>query len=273
MSAALILEYGWVLLILIGLEGILAADNALVLAIMVKHLPEKERKRALFYGLAGAFIFRFGSLFAISFLINVWQVQAIGAIYLLFIALNHLVKKYVLKKDKNKLEKANRKTNRSGFWLTVLKVELADIAFAVDSILAAIALALTLPPTGLPNVGDLDGGQFAVILMGGLIGVIIMRFAATYFVKILHKRPGLETAAFLIVGWVGVKLVIFTLAHPDVAIISEEFPESTVWKLIFWSVLVLIGVGGWFLSKTTPPAPDNPETDQALENEDDMLKD
>lgn len=52
----MILEYGWVLLVLMGLEGILAADNALVIAIMVKHLPEKERKKALFYGLAGAFL-------------------------------------------------------------------------------------------------------------------------------------------------------------------------------------------------------------------------
>ncbi len=57
MDVSLLLEYGWVLLILIALEGILAADNALVLAIMVKHLPEEKRKKALFYGLAGAFVF------------------------------------------------------------------------------------------------------------------------------------------------------------------------------------------------------------------------
>ncbi len=59
MDAALLLEYGWVLLVLIGLEGILAADNALVMAVMVKHLPEEKRKKALFYGLAGAFVLRF----------------------------------------------------------------------------------------------------------------------------------------------------------------------------------------------------------------------
>ena len=97
MDAAMLLEYGWVLLVLIFLEGILAADNALVLAIMVKHLPEKERKKALFYGLAGAFIFRFGSLFIISFLVYVWQVQAAGAAYLLYISLNHVFKRYVFK--------------------------------------------------------------------------------------------------------------------------------------------------------------------------------
>ena len=98
MELSLLFEYGWVLLLLVALEGLLAADNALVLAIMVKHLPDEERKKALFYGLAGAFVFRFGSLFIISFLIDVWQIQAIGALYLLFISINHIVRKLVLKR-------------------------------------------------------------------------------------------------------------------------------------------------------------------------------
>ena len=110
MELSLLFEYGWVLLLLVALEGLLAADNALVLAIMVKHLPDEERKKALFYGLAGAFVFRFGSLFIISFLIDVWQIQAIGALYLLFIAINHIVRKLVFKKsDENKGEKKKRR--------------------------------------------------------------------------------------------------------------------------------------------------------------------
>ncbi|MGM0948782.1 MAG: TerC family protein [Bacillota bacterium] len=243
MDAALLLEYGWVLLVLIGLEGILAADNALVMAVMVKHLPEEKRKKALFYGLAGAFVLRFGSLFAISFLVNVWQVQAIGAIYLLYISISHLLKRYVFKK-----EDTHKETKQSGFWPTVLKVELADIAFAVDSILAAVALAVTLPATPLPQIGGLDGGQFAVILAGGIIGLVIMRFAASMFVKLLKERPSLETAAFVIVGWVGVKLALYTLAHNDIAIVSEHFIHSGTWKLIFWGVLAAIAVSGWFMS-------------------------
>ena len=87
----MILEYGWVLVVLIGLEGILAADNAVVMAVMVKHLPKEQQRKALFYGLVGAFVFRLGSLFLISFLVNVWQVQAIGAAYLLYIMINYLI--------------------------------------------------------------------------------------------------------------------------------------------------------------------------------------
>jgi YkoY family integral membrane protein len=260
MDVSLFLEYGWVLLVLIGLEGILAADNALVMAVMVKHLPDDKRKKALFYGLAGAFILRFGALFLISFLVNVWQVQAIGAIYLLYISINHILKKFVLKKSEHK----KNVKKESGFWGTVLKVELADLAFAVDSILAAVALAVTLPATNLPAIGGIDGGQFLVILAGGIIGIVIMRFAATYFVQLLKKKPNLETAAFVIVGWVGVKLALYTLAHPEINVISKHFIESATWKLIFWVVLAGIAVSGWFFSKEVHVKED--EKNQSLKN-------
>ncbi|MCQ6275060.1 TerC family protein [Bacillus sp. V3B] len=244
MEMSMLLEYGWVLLVLVGLEGILAADNAVVMAVMVKHLPAEQRRKALFYGLLGAFVFRFATLFMISYLADVWQVQAIGALYLLFIAFHNLYGKFSGKEKEHKVK--GKRT--SSFWMTVLKVELADIAFAIDSMLAAVALAVTLEPTGWFTVGGIDGGQFIVMFLGGIIGLVIMRFAATWFVTLLHARPTLETAAFLIVGWVGVKLAVFTLAHPDVGILNHHFPESTGWKLVFWIVLIFIAVGGYVLS-------------------------
>ncbi|MGG5252588.1 TerC family protein [Neobacillus sp. SM06] len=251
MDVSLVLEYGWVLLVLIALEGLLAADNALVLAIMVKHLPEEKRRKALFYGLAGAFVIRFASLFAISFLVDVWQVQAIGAIYLLFLAVNHIFRK-VVKRNVGEEEEKTQEGKKSGFWMTVLKVEIADIAFAVDSILAAVAMAVVLPETPLPTIGGLDGGKFLVIFAGGFIGLVLMRFAADLFVQLLEKKPGLEVAAYLIVGWVGVKLAVYTLSHPALAILNEDFAHSPQWKAIFYVVLVAIAVIGWFLSKEKP---------------------
>lgn len=248
MDISMLLEYGWVLIVLIGLEGILAADNAVVMAVMVKHLPGEQQKKALFYGLFGAFIFRFIALFMITFLVNVWQIQAIGAAYLLFLAAHHIYKKAV-SGDPGTEQKKVKETKGQSFWMTVLKVELADIAFAIDSMLAAVVLAVTLKPTGWFEIGGIDGGQFIVMLLGGLIGVVIMRFAANSFVALLAKYPGLETSAFLIVGWVGVKLLVLTLSHPKVAWINSHFPESTEWKLTFWVVLLAIAVGGYFISK------------------------
>ncbi|MGI2315723.1 TerC family protein, partial [Staphylococcus cohnii] len=91
MDPSLILPYLWVLVVLVFLEGLLAADNAVVMAVMVKHLPPEQRKKALFYGLLGAFIFRFISLFLISIIAHFWWIQALGAIYLLYMSIKNLI--------------------------------------------------------------------------------------------------------------------------------------------------------------------------------------
>lgn len=241
------LEYGWTLLVLIGLEGILSADNALVLAVIAKHLPEEQKKRAINYGILGAFIFRFGALFTISFLVNVWQVQAIGAAYLIYLGAKHVIVEHFGSKKGNKDETEEESAGK-GFWPTVAKIGVADLAFAIDSILAAVALAMALPDTPLPPFGGMDGGKFAIVLIAGIAGLVLIKFAATWFVKLLDKRPGIETTAYLIVAWVGVKLAVITLGHEDVGILDEHFAHSTGWTVTFWSVLIAIAVSGWFLS-------------------------
>lgn len=259
-DAALIIRYLLVFAMLIFMEGILSADNALVLAVMVRPLAPQMRPKALFYGLIGAVVLRFAALFAISFLANVWEAQAVGAAYLIFMAVRNL-REYSAKKEAHDhdssldaLPEDDRQylVSRKHFWWIIAKVELADIAFAVDSILAAVAIALALPKTGLGHVGGMDAGQFMVVLGGGLCGVIIMRFAATLFVTLLDKRPKLEKAAFLLVGWVGIKLAVITLAHPGVGVIPHHFPESALWQVIFFGTMIGIALWGWFTS--TPKA-------------------
>lgn len=243
----ILLEYAWVLLVLILLEGLLSADNAVVMAVMVRHLPRVQQKKALFYGLLGAFVFRFVALFLITTLVKYWWIQALGAAYLLFMSAKSLYDLYHESSEtaEDLLEKPRKK---SGFWMTVLKVELADIAFALDSMLAAVALAVTLPALGNFEIGGINGGQFAVIFIGGIIGLILIRFAARKFIVLLEKYPKLEVAAYLIVGWVGVKLLVLTLAHESLQIIDPEFPHSTLWKMTFWIVLIGLVVYGYLSS-------------------------
>ena len=244
---AILLEYAWVLLVLIFLEGLLAADNAVVMAVMVKHLPKEQQKKALFYGLFGAFVFRFIALFLITFLAKYWEIQALGAAYLLFISIKHLYDNHFKKEETDEHGEAVEKKG-SGFWMTVVKVELADIAFAIDSMLAAVAIAMTLPHIGDYTVGGINAGPFAVMFLGGFIGLVIMRFAAQMFVKLLNDYPTLETTAFLIVGWVGVKLAVLALGHENLSIIDTHFPHSTMWKVIFWVVLLGLAIGGYLVS-------------------------
>ncbi|HEX7063606.1 MAG TPA: hypothetical protein VF199_00930, partial [Bacillales bacterium] len=129
-------------------------------------------------------------------------------------------------------------------------VELTDITFAIDSILAAVAIAVSLPKSPLPGFGGLDGGIFLVVFIGMAVGLAFIRVAATYVVDFMKKYPGLEVAAFVVVSWVGVKLGVHTLASQDIqfGLITETFVHSIWWKVIFWGVFVAIIAGGWFFS-------------------------
>jgi len=242
MAETIWIQYAWALFILIGLEGLLSADNALVLAVIAKHLPKSQKSKAINYGIIMAFGFRFAALFAISFIANVWQVQAIGAAYLLYLGLKHVIQARFGKENDNIQKKAAGR----GFWPTAGKVAIADLVFAIDSILAAVALAIGLPDSPLNDFGGMDGGQFIIVLLGGTAGLILIKYAAAWFVQLLDKRPALETTAYEIVAWVGVKLAVTALAHEDIGILDHDFPHSPAWTLIFYGVLVAIALIGWF---------------------------
>lgn len=173
--------------LLVGLEILLSADNAIVLALLVKHLPEHQQQRALFYGLVGAFVFRAVAILAASLIIGLWWVQLLGAAYLIYLGVKHFVKHA----SPEKVIKAKQ----AGFWLTILYVELTDIAFAIDSVLVAVA---TEPR---PE-------KLWVVYAGAMVGVIALRWAATIFLGLLHRFPVLEHVAYVLVAWAGVKLLM-----------------------------------------------------------------
>ena len=245
MDTQILIQYVIVLLSLILLEGLLSADNAIVLAVMVRHLPPKEQKHALMYGLAGALIFRIIAIFLITILAQYWEIQVLGGLYLLYMAGAH-IKEFFDKRKEDETEEIVESKKQSGFWATVIKVELTDIAFAIDSILAAVAIAITLPHISETSI---NLGQFTLMVIGGFVGVVIMRYAANIFIRVLETKPGLEIAAFLIVGWVGIKLFVIAAAHEKLALIPHDFPHSTLWTVIFWVVLLGLLVWGVLVSK------------------------
>ncbi|MBC8016521.1 MAG: TerC family protein, partial [Sporomusaceae bacterium] len=169
---------------LILLEGLLSADNALVLAIMVKHLPKEQQKRALFYGILGAYFFRFVAIGLGTYLITIWWIKAAGALYLLWMAAQFFLKK-------NAEEGEGTPEVAHGFWRTVLAVEIMDIAFSIDSVLAAF------------GVSD----QIWVLYLGGILGVLMMRGVAQFFLTLIDRYPGLETTAYVIIGIIGAKMM------------------------------------------------------------------
>lgn len=191
---------------LVLLEGLLSADNALVLAVMVKHLPKEQQRKALFYGILGAYLFRFLAIGLGTFLIGFWEVKALGALYLFYIAYKGLFK--------GGGEEGETKNKGTSFWRTVLLVELMDIAFSIDSVVAAF---------GLSN-------QVWVLFLGGILGVLMMRGVAQVFLKLIAKYPELEQSAFLLIALIAGKMLAGAFGY--------EMPH-----VIFFTVLIAVFVG------------------------------
>jgi YkoY family integral membrane protein len=228
----------WYVLVLVFLEGLLSADNALVLAVMVRHLPKPQQRRALRYGIWGAFGFRLIAVLLSSVLMRFWMFKVVGGLYLIYLALSHFL---LASGDDTEAKEGSQEKSRAHpsegrralgiFWGTVLSVELADIAFSMDSILAAVGMADSLPDRFGHN------WKLAIVYVGGVLGIITMRFVAGYFIILLDRFSGLAAAAYYLVAWIGLKLVVGGL-H------SATYLPSEIPGWLFWLVMALIVVAG-----------------------------
>jgi len=232
--------------VLILLEALLSADNALVLAILVRHLPRVMQKKALMYGLGGAFILRTAAIILAAYIISFWWLQLIGAIYLLYLPVKHFV-------DHAKDRRIQGK--KMGFWTTVVYLNFVDLAFALDSVIVAVAVVDTVRH---PN-------KLWVVVAGAILGIVILRFAAAVFIGVLERYPVLDHVAYLLVGWAGVKLIFisghsferwYVGRHPG-GVFPVHLPEMPAW--LFWAGMAVIALGGtwWAVKQGDPRA--NPE--------------
>ena len=179
-----------VVLVLIVLEGLLSCDNAVVLALLVRDLPPEQRGKALRYGILGAYVFRIAALFLAVWIMTIWWIKIAGGVYLCWLALDFFRKHG--EDGKAKTREVKLIFGLGAFWSTVFWVEATDIVFSIDSIAAAVALSKKL----------------WVLILGGLLGILAMRFAAQAFVKLLERFPRLEACAFAAVAVIGLKLLL-----------------------------------------------------------------
>src|SRR5262249_13649768 len=150
-----------------------------------------EQKQALRYGILGAFGFRAVATLLAAYLIRLGWVKLVGAGYLLYLAIHHFTQ-HGGADARRSPPRAGGGFGLSAFWLTVVKVELTDIVFAIDSILVAVAMS--------PKIW--------VILTGGILGIIMMRLVIGQLLAIVERYPPLVDGAFVIIAWVAVKLFI-----------------------------------------------------------------
>jgi YkoY family integral membrane protein len=228
--------------LLVLLEGLLSADNALVLAILVLGLPRADQRKALRYGIIGAFAFRIlATLLAVQLIAFGW-VKLVGAAYLLYLTFKHFFG-HGGTAERRSIPQARAAFGLSAFWATVVKVELTDIVFAIDSILVAVAMS----------------SKTWVIIAGGIFGIVAMRLVIGQLLTIVRRYPALVDGAFIIIAWVGVKLLIEYL-H------LEGHIHFQVNKWMSFGLIVLIFLASYLYARRQGPVPDDGgQRDEATE--------
>jgi YkoY family integral membrane protein len=227
--------------LLVILEGLLSADNALVLAVMILGLRRQDQKKALRYGLVGAFAFRITATLLATHLIRIGWVKLLGGLYLLYLTYKHFFASGSAE-ERSRPKPARPWLGLSPLWGTVVKVELVNTAFSVDSILVAVAMSR----------------KTWVVLAGGLLGIVAMRLVIGRLLSIVRQYPTLVDAAFIIIAWVGIKLLIEYL-HSIGAIHLE------VNKWLSFGIIALIFGVAYLIARRKGPVPDEDMSDEAHE--------
>ena len=188
--------------IIISLELVLSADNAVALASITKNLNNIElQKKALNIGIFIALLFRIIVILCAQFFLNFWPVKLVGGIYLISLSISKIIS---YNKNTSFLKEESNNTNKNFSLLKViLLLSVTDLAFSIDSITAAVAIS----------------DQFLLVISGAIIGVIALRFTSGLFIKWLEIYINLEKAGYIAVGIIGLKLIIqlilFKLIIPE----------------------------------------------------------
>ena len=184
--------------ILISLELLLSADNAVALASLTKSLESSElRARALNIGITISLLFRIFLILLSNLLLKFIFIRIFAGLYLIYLFFSNVLTNPEV--DNSESEK-NMIHNKFKFLKVVALLSITDFAFSIDSITTAVAIS----------------DQYILIIFGALIGVLALRFTSGIFLKLLDKFSRLETAGYIAILIVGIKLLLNTLIKESI---------------------------------------------------------
>lgn len=219
-----------VIIILMALEAVLSADNAIALASLVQGLEDiKLEQRALNFGIAAAFVMRMLLIFTATWVIQFWQFELLGAVYLLWLAIE-----YFLSDDSK--DHHHHGPRFTSLWQAIPMIAFTDLAFSLDSVTTAIALS----------------NQRWLVITGGVMGIILLRFMAELFIRWLSEYTYLQDAGYLTVAVVGLRLLLKVIND---ALVPPQWVMVTVIAAIFV----------WGFSKRIPQEATKPVQEPASE--------
>ncbi len=209
-----------IIFILIALEAVLSADNAIALAALVKGLEDPDlQRRALNVGLVAAFVMRMFLIFTATWVIQFWQFELLGACYLLWLAFQ-----YFFREDSDHEHHGPR---FDSLWQAIPVIAVTDLAFSLDSVTTAIALS----------------DERWLVITGGIFGIITLRFMAGLFIRWLEEYVHLQDAGYLTVVLVGLRLLL--------KVVNDNFVPPQ-WLMILAIALIFV----WGFSQRNPDDPE-----------------
>jgi YkoY family integral membrane protein len=198
------------LLVLVALEAVLSADNAIALASISKGLAnEKLQRQALNFGLVIAFVLRITLILTATWVIKYWQFELLGALYLLWLVFQHF-------SSDTDSEGEHHGPRFASLWQAIPVIALTDLAFSLDSVTTAIAIS----------------DETWLVLTGATIGIITLRFMAGLFIRWLDEFVHLEDAGYVTVGLVGLRLLVKVIN--DNLVPPQWMVVSSIALIFFW---------------------------------------
>ncbi len=183
--------------ILIALELLLSADNAVALASLTKSLDSSElRSRALNIGITISLLFRIILIILSNVLLKFILIRVFAGFYLIYLFFSNVF----LNSDIENAENGTDNKNNFRFLRVVALLSITDFAFSIDSITTAVAIS----------------DQYILIIFGAVIGVLALRFTSGIFLKLLDIFSRLETAGYVAILIVGIKLLLNTLIKESI---------------------------------------------------------
>ena len=209
--------------VLVLLEVVLSADNAVALAAIARSGNNPERERlSLNIGITMALVLRIGLIVAAQWVLQHLWVQLVAAAYLMWLVFDHFWQRTQAEIQGNRDEKVIDRLPRS-LVKTVILLAFTDLAFSIDSVAAAVAVS----------------DQVILIATAAMIGIVALRFTSGLFIRWLDEYPRLETAGFLAVGFVSIRLILHVL-----------FPLLN--QPDWFTLLIVLVFFGWGLSIKKP---------------------
>jgi YjbE family integral membrane protein len=208
-----IAQFASALLAIVVIDIVLAGDNAIVIALAARSLPERLRKRAIVWGAVGAIAVRSAMTLVVVWLLRIPGLMLFGGLLLVWIAY-----KLLLPDEGGGHEQGPAATT---FWAAMRTIVIADAAMGLDNVLAVAGAA---------------HGSYVLVVLGLLISVPIVVWGSTLVLKVVDRYPGVVYLGSAVLVWTAAKMIT---GEPLLK------PWLQAWPQLSWLVFAAVPLVLW----------------------------